>query len=195
MEIHVDGSLFTLHINPYFLRLNFSHNVIDDDGSCATYDLGSGYLTVNLTKEVKGQDFKDLDLLSRLLAPPPPTNQPSIEVLSCRSTSSTSEKDEILEGQLRGGSYVSEGLPILTASPAARNDWRLPQIPGEPDVELSAQQHYGFLDMHNGYFRHTKHTENEVDELGADAEVCHASERRARRIRNEDRKFDGEHYM
>ncbi|KAF8626286.1 hypothetical protein AX15_004957 [Amanita polypyramis BW_CC] len=175
-EIHVDGSLFTLHINPYFLRLNFSHNVVDDEVSSAQYDPSSGYLTVTLTKEVKGQEFKDLDLLAKLLAPRPPVKRPTIEVLSSDSSGSlSSEQREILEG--------------------AQNDWQLPQVPDTSKIDLSPQNSYGFLNMYNDYFRHVMHTENEVNELGGDAETCRAEERRMRRVECEEKKFDGEHYM
>lgn len=65
----MDETLFTLHINPYYLRLNFSHALQDDDDtSFARYDAGSGYLTISLTKAVRGQEFEDLDLLAKLLA-------------------------------------------------------------------------------------------------------------------------------
>lgn len=49
--------------------------------------------------------------------------------------------------------------------------------------------------MHSEYFRHVSHMENEVNELGADAEFCSPDERRKRRVMHEDEKFDGEHYM
>ena len=49
--------------------------------------------------------------------------------------------------------------------------------------------------MHHGYLRHVIHTENEVNELGADAETCTVDERTKRRIDHEDEKWDGEHYM
>ena len=49
--------------------------------------------------------------------------------------------------------------------------------------------------MHSGYFRHVAHTENEVNELGIDAETCSPEERRARRLKHEDEKWDEEHYM
>lgn len=62
-------------------------------------------------------------------------------------------------------------------------------------MSLSTQKHYGFLDMHSGYLRHVLHTENEVNELGGDAEECTKEERTAKRIKHEDEKFDEEHYM
>ncbi|TCD62289.1 hypothetical protein EIP91_007085 [Steccherinum ochraceum] len=49
--------------------------------------------------------------------------------------------------------------------------------------------------MHSGYFRHVQYTENEVNDLGADAETCSAGERRLQRLKREEEKWDEEHYM
>lgn len=87
MEIHVDETLLTVHINPYFLRLNFSNRLVEGD-DFANYDPGSGYLNVTLTKEISGEDFKDLDLLAKLLAPRPVTCRPTIEVVGSADVSS-----------------------------------------------------------------------------------------------------------
>lgn len=82
-------------------------------------------------------------------------------------------------------------------SPAAQNDWQLPQEVPQPLPELrtSIQSTYGFLDMYSGYFRHVSHTENEVNELGADADVRTVFERRQLREKHEEEKWDEEHYM
>lgn len=100
--------MFTVHVNPYFLRLNFSKPLAEDDDSSANYDPTSGYLTVTLTKEIKGDVFEDLDLLAKLLAPRPRLHQisPSIEVLQSENdlvsnTQSLSlNQSEILKGIL-----------------------------------------------------------------------------------------------
>lgn len=107
-----------MHINPYFLRLNFPGRVLEDDASAAQYDPSSGTLTVTLTKETSGQEFKDLDLLAKLLAPRPSTTEPTgpaIEVIASEETgyaagdelsarvedlSLDDERREILEGKL-----------------------------------------------------------------------------------------------
>ena len=94
VEINVDDTMLTVHINPYFLRLHFSHAVVEDDDSTALYDPSTGYLSITLTKAVKGQKFADLDLLAKLLAPRssqlPPA--PSVEVLeSSRGEDGVSE--------------------------------------------------------------------------------------------------------
>ncbi|XP_006458479.1 hypothetical protein AGABI2DRAFT_183517 [Agaricus bisporus var. bisporus H97] len=173
VEIHVDANLLSLHVNPYFLRLTFSHSLLEDDASSANYNPTSGYLTITLTKENKGQEFQDLDLLTRLLAPRKTKAGPMIEALP----SEDNDEDKL--------------------DSAVENDWQLPQQLTQdlPSLETSVQKYYGFLNLHSGYFRHVTHTENEVNELGTDVESCPASERRRLRIQHEDDKWDEEYYM
>ncbi|KAH9952191.1 SHQ1-domain-containing protein [Amylocystis lapponica] len=193
VEINVDETLFSVHVNPYFLRLNFSHPLLENDDASAVYDPGSGYLTITLTKEAKGQDFKDLDLLAKLLAPRPSEREPSepvIEVLQSEEAEDANT-DELVQ-QTRNLSL--EQHEILDA---AQNDWQLPQQIPEPlpALQTTAEHRYGFLNMHSGYFRHVAHTENEVNELGNNVETCAPAERRTKRLRHEDEKWDEEHYM
>ncbi|RXW17973.1 hypothetical protein EST38_g7889 [Candolleomyces aberdarensis] len=189
VEINVDETQLTVHVNPYFLRLNFPHSVAEDDSSSADYDPSTGYLSVTLTKEQKGQHFKDLDLLAKLLAPRQSKPPPSIEVIS--SAENGQELSEKLDDLSLTDKQQSE------FEEAAANDWRLPQqVPeGLPELQLSVEKPYGFLDLHSGYFRHVAHTENEVNDLGSDAEMCSRDERTRRRIKREDEKWDPEHYM
>ena len=99
LEIHVDDTLLSLHVAPYFLRLNFPASVVEDDQSSAIYDPASGYLTLTLTKLNPGENFQDLDLLGKLLAPPAcqsTPHRPTIEVLA--SQEANTERSEILQG-------------------------------------------------------------------------------------------------
>lgn len=82
-----------MHIHPYFLRLNFSNAVLEDDDSSANYEPSSGYLTVTLTKAQKGLEFQDLDLLAKLLAPRPVVNQPVIEVISTEDSADNVDEE------------------------------------------------------------------------------------------------------
>ncbi|KAG6831306.1 hypothetical protein H0H92_011513 [Tricholoma furcatifolium] len=193
VEIHVDDTLVSVHINPYFLRLNFSYPLLEDDASSAKYDPSSGYLTITLTKENPGQVFDDLDLLAKLLAPRPTAPQPMIEVVSetVKQPENASEDDDLIS-KTEALSLEHEREEILKA---AENDWQLPQEISEPQVNTAIQKRYGFLDQHSGYFRHVTHVENEVNELGADAETCSMAERRQRRLTHEDSKWDEEYYM
>ncbi|KAF9036572.1 SHQ1-domain-containing protein [Panaeolus papilionaceus] len=188
VEINVDETLVTVYVNPYFLRLNFSKPLIEDDDSSAQYDPGSAYLTVTLTKENKGVTFEDLDLLAKLLAPrPKPQATPTIEVLSSQQLS----PDEELAAQT--GALSLENEQLLHA---AENDWQIPQeLPENETIKTSRNTHYGFLDMHTGYLSHVSHTENEANELGPDAETLTPKERLSKRLQHEDEKWDEEHYM
>ncbi|KAI6127822.1 SHQ1 protein-domain-containing protein [Pisolithus croceorrhizus] len=176
VELDVDDAVLTVHINPYFLRLSFPYPVVEDDNSSAQYDPSSGYLTVTLSKSVKGQYFPDLDL-------------PSIEVLDSRQPLADAITD------------ISKRTDALSLddefAQAAKNEWQLSQAISDPASEFrtSSQRYYGFLDAFTGYFTHAAHTENEINELGDDAEVCNAEERRTRRIAHENEKWDEEHYM
>lgn len=111
--MHIDDTLFSVHINPYFLRLNFSHPVLEDDASSAHYDPSSGYLKVTLTKETKGQDFHDLDLLAKLLNPRPSKKPPVIEVLSSASSASDQAVDDDIVSKTQQLSLDRERQEIL----------------------------------------------------------------------------------
>jgi protein SHQ1 len=112
VEVHVDETLVSVHINPYFLRLNFSNPLVEDDSSSAQYDPSSGHLTLSLSKKNAGQPFEDLDLLAKLLAPRPTIPQPVIEVISgdtgvheyrdliAQTEALSLEHDEILQGMI-----------------------------------------------------------------------------------------------
>ena len=109
IEIHVDDTLLSLHVAPYFLRLNFPASVVEDDQSSAVYEPASGYLTVTLTKLNRGETFPDLDLLGKLLAPSAQSthHNPTIEVLDSLDDSGhtdtshpdAAERNEILDGE------------------------------------------------------------------------------------------------
>ncbi|TDL27559.1 SHQ1-domain-containing protein [Rickenella mellea] len=203
VEIHVDGTLLSVHVNPYFLRLTLPGRVLEDDASDAEYDPSSGYLKVTLTKEESGEEFKGLDILAQLLAPQKQKpSSPLIEAVSsddadselARTTENMTMDDtdkELLEGK---SPLHNTNLNYIAA---AENDWQLPQeVPSPlPILTTTAERRYGFLNMHSGYFRHVTYTENDVNELGPDAETLREEERRIKRMRREEDKWDEEHYM
>lgn len=82
-------------------------------------------------------------------------------------------------------------------STAAKNDWQLPQDVPAPltELHLKAEKPYGFLDMHSGYFKNVAYADNQVNELGPDAENIAAHDRRKLRLEHEDEKWDEEYYM
>jgi protein SHQ1 len=86
---------------------------------------------------------------------------------------------------------------LITFPKAAKNDWRLPQTVSveTPSTITTAKRGYGFLEMHNNYFRHAVQTPNEVNELGELAETASAVMRLQIRTAHEDAKWDEEYYM
>jgi protein SHQ1 len=108
IEIHVSDTLLSLHVAPYFLRLTFPASIVEDDQSSAVYDPASGYLTLTLTKQSPGENFPDLDLLAKLLAPPPQNTRrgPAIEVVGSQDS-----PHEFLEGMPRLFYSLPTGSP------------------------------------------------------------------------------------
>ena len=98
---------------------------------------------------------------------------------------------------MRCPATVGEFILTDVHSPAAQNDWLLPQtLPDQVlSLAISPERPYGFLNSYTGYFRHVTNVENEVNELGPDPETCPVEERRKRRLAREDEKWDEEHYM
>jgi len=151
--------------------------------------------------------------LAKLLAPTPASTQndngtrakpsgatPLIEVIGGSSADGIDE-----EAPLNADDELTDRMEKLRLErevflEAERNDWRLPQtIPTaanpQPEILRSLTRPYGFLEMHSGYFRHTKESENDVNLLGEDAERCTNEERRTRREKQEDEKWDGDYYL
>ncbi|KAJ1310308.1 hypothetical protein OPQ81_007047 [Rhizoctonia solani] len=201
LEIHVEDTLFSAHINPYFLRLNFPQPVLEDDDSSASYDPSSGTLTVKLTKETKGSHFPDFDLLAKLLAPRSAaalndqgrSKGPLIQVLDTPSP-------DALVGELEDKLRLDLEQEHAVFARAAENDWQIEQVAPDddlPDIGVSTSTHvaYGFLDLYTGYFVNVTHTENEVNELGAEAENSTTDRRQQLREASEEAKWDEEHYI
>ncbi|RQM13183.1 hypothetical protein DD237_005609 [Peronospora effusa] len=97
MEFYVDRMDFSFYCKPYLLKLHFPYEVVDNELAKAVYDPNkeNGTIVVHLLKKEPGQDFPDLDMLTKLLQPqrPPvdhniylfvllvPSKAPLIEVL------------------------------------------------------------------------------------------------------------------
>ncbi|KAG0244544.1 Hsp90 cochaperone shq1 [Actinomortierella wolfii] len=176
VDIFVEGPEFKFYLKPYFLRLTFPGNVIEDERSQATYDVAKGDLTVVLAKEEPGQFFPDLDLLTTLLvrkeekhAKDRQARRPLIEVI---------KNGETLEGK--------------TIDKDEEYDWQLPQDIAQET--LISEVRYGFNNLYNGFFTHVQETGNDALDV-YDPEHSTPEQRRSNRIERENAKFDDEYYM
>ncbi|KAF9172069.1 hypothetical protein BGX21_008302 [Mortierella sp. AD011] len=174
VDFEVDGAVFKFNVKPYFLRLTFPGNVVDDERATATYNVGAGELTVVLPKETPGEHFPDLDMLTKLLVrksdlAEKQIKKPLIEVVSSGDTLEGIEKIEKDE----------------------EFDWEMPQ---EIKQEIFSEVRYGFNNKYSGFFTHVQETANDVLDV-FDPEHATMEMRRENRIQRENDKFDDEYYM
>ncbi|KAG2529701.1 hypothetical protein JM18_002727 [Phytophthora kernoviae] len=124
MEFYVDRLDFTFYCKPYLLKLHFPHEVVDDELAKAVYDPNkeNGTIVVHLPKKEPGQDFPDLDMLTKLLQPQQPpvdikadtqrSKAPLIEVLDSSVPApigNFQEETERLDALINGAATHSNG--------------------------------------------------------------------------------------
>ncbi|ORX94063.1 SHQ1-domain-containing protein [Basidiobolus meristosporus CBS 931.73] len=177
VDFHVAGREFRFYVHPYFLRLNFPGALVEDERSTAAYDISSGDITVKIPKETPGEEFPDLDLLTKLIAnnKPGTTEEPQkkglIEVIE--------ERSEMVQSNEEGPDF----------------DWSLPQELAQPVSEVAITKFpYGFNKAYSEFFTHVHETANEINDL-LEPENCSMEIRRRERIDCEDDKFDEDYYM
>jgi len=67
VEFFIEKNNFRFSLKPYFLNLNFSHNIKDSEKNSSKYDVENGILICKIEKENSGDFFENLDLLSNLM--------------------------------------------------------------------------------------------------------------------------------
>ncbi|KAJ3247057.1 Hsp90 cochaperone shq1 [Chytriomyces hyalinus] len=191
VEFFIDKCEFRLHINPYFLRLTFPHEVIENGKETARYDVGKGEITVSLPKAVHGQHFEDLDLLSKLLMP----KAAALSVQDAAAGAARAGKGPLIEVLSSNEEMEEDGDGDEDEEEDEKEedfDWELPQELPEPDLLTGVK--YGFNNSYSGYASH-------VAELGRDIididniDQSTPTSRRQERLEKEDAKFDEDYYM
>jgi len=79
MEMDIVDNEFHFAADPYLLILHFQHGLKDGDGCVAKYDIETGVFTASIKKEIPGEDFPELVLLSNLR--PKRSNPNKIELI------------------------------------------------------------------------------------------------------------------
>lgn len=82
-EIDVEGENFLFVSCPYFLRLRLPGKIVDNDRSKGSYVCDSGDFNLTFDKEIPGEYFDNLDMITSLLAPRdiPDVNPNLVEML------------------------------------------------------------------------------------------------------------------
>ncbi len=160
--------------------------MVEDGRETASYDVGSGHLTLRLPKATHGEHFPNLSLLTGLLTKP---------TMSTENSSRTKEQ--------RRGPLIAELDPI---SETVDEETLLEDInfvteeTEESSIYIgSASVTYGFNDLYNGVFIGFNEMESILDMLEVgDPEknlvTMSVSERQRKQETMEDLKFDPDYY-
>jgi protein SHQ1 len=154
VEFVVDGATFTLHCKPYFLKLNFEQQLIQDGRETASYNIDAGLMTCALPKAEPGQHFDNLEMITKLLTSGSrataarAAGPPAIEVVGrdCEDSDSDSE-------------WYKQPFPAAAAA-ASASDASAEHHDGIRIFEQSTC--YGFGNKYSGLFA----------DVETDMEVC-----------------------
>ncbi|KAJ7317019.1 hypothetical protein JRQ81_003181 [Phrynocephalus forsythii] len=169
-DVYFEGREFRFYAKPYFLRLILPGRTVEDGREKATYD-DTGIFTIQLPKEVPGEKFEGLDMLTALLAPKKSRSaKPLIEELDAGNDEKVVEEEDF--------------------------DWEIEQTPYEEMKEssLCSPCTYGFGNQKSGVFSRLQDELNDVIDI-KDPDTIPAAERRKRRLAAEATKFDPDHYL
>ncbi|XP_065560028.1 protein SHQ1 homolog [Artemia franciscana] len=171
VEYFSNESDFRFVASPYFLRLNLPGLVEESEGSDVHYDLEKGDFTVKLQKKIPGENFKDLDLLSVLLAPnPQKTLQPKI-TLEGESTVAESEGED------------------------SSDEWFLEQTVSDNKAKEAVSCYgYGFANKATDLFRSHEAEMMEIVDI-RNADLKDQEQRRREREVKELEDFNEDHYL
>ncbi|KAI9500782.1 SHQ1 protein-domain-containing protein [Coemansia spiralis] len=188
IEFDVERDQFKFFASPYYLRLTFPGNIVEDDKSTASFDAATGEILVTLSKEIPGENFENLDMLTGLLA-----TRRERGASMAREGSGSKTKRPLIE-EIDGHLGAEECAMMLMDEDF---DWEIPQFLNTAEEEqdiLTSVAKYGFNQQYSGFFAHVRETANEINEL-SDPETMSAEERHKNRIAFEDEKFDEDYYM
>eukprot|EP01132_Coremiostelium_polycephalum_P007894 gene7894-9713_t len=175
-DFYLMGCQFKFYCKPYFLRLTFSHPIIENGKEKASFNVDTQEFTFYLPKEQHGQHFDDLDLITKLLEKKKSSQSTKIQVLGSTTNQDNDEDEDDEDNE--------------------DEEWEFEQnLESEPTIdELQFKVYYGFND---GYTKFFDGLESEISDI-IDIPIIDAitkSERTSVRLGFENLKFDPDRYM
>lgn len=188
MEMVVDGNVFIFHLSPYYLRLRFPHNLVDDERATAEYKITSESIYIKLPKEEKGKYFDDLDFPTKLLA--------REGDLIGADKLSEANKDNVSKGPLiqEIGSSSSNNEAKEIGAMGESFNWEIEQTMQDATSSSLLHAKYGFDSSFDTVISISITNGNDINELD-EPEKASPNERVQERIRKENLKFDAEYYV
>ncbi|KND04881.1 Hsp90 cochaperone SHQ1 [Spizellomyces punctatus DAOM BR117] len=201
VEFFINDTEFKFYVRPYFLRLTFPASIIEDGREKASYNVDRGEITVLLPKATRGEEFPDLDLITKLMAsksgPPGPDFRLSSEGRSVEQLAPPRDSQKPLI-EVIGESPVLEtdgnqADSMISDEIEEEFNWDYPQeVPLQPELQTGAR--YGFNNAYSGYGTHVEHLTQEILDI-THIDTSTPSTRKEARIAREDAKFDDEYFM
>jgi protein SHQ1 len=174
VEIDITGTEFRFYCRPYFLRLHLPGSLVENGKERSRYDIDSGIVSLDIPKEIPGQEFVDLDLLTKLLdVKPVETKKPGPMIESMEEHYVVEVEDEEL-------------------------DWHFQQtVPATGGVDNEVLSHgvmYGFNNLYQGFGSHVHELAKEILDV-RDVDTSTPQSRREDRLQSEELKLDEEYYL
>ncbi|XP_049589724.1 protein SHQ1 homolog [Syngnathus scovelli] len=175
-DLYIDGTDIKFYAKPYFLRLTLPGRVVEDGREKATFDIDKGLFTVQIPKEIAGEHFEGLQMLTSLLAPRGSRSaKPLLEDISPDCSESAghaeAEDEEEFDWQVEQEVYVERS-----------------------EEELSGLQKYGFGNKRAGVFARLQEELSDVIDV-KNPDSTTKAERRQARLVAEASAFSPDHYL
>lgn len=188
LEMSVEGKVFIFYLSPYYLRLAFPHEIVDDERASAKYSAQDESVDVQLPKLQEGTFFEDLDVPTKLLAR-------QGDLIGADSISKKDDEPKKPLIQEIGAENDNAGQDDLQAISAAGDsfNWEIEQTTEKSGNGLLSVK-YGFEDSYDTSVSVSISNGNDINELD-DPEHTSPNDRVKERLRKEDLKFDPEYYV
>ncbi|EFA75398.1 hypothetical protein PPL_11477 [Heterostelium album PN500] len=191
-DFYLMDTVFKFYCKPYFLRLTFSHSIVENGKEKASYNLDTQEFTFLLPKAVSGQYFSDLDMITKLLDKKKTVGN-KIEVLN---EGTTIEPDNIDQDQEMDSDDEDEDDELNYVQDDGGEEWEFEQKLSEtPSLdEIRNKPHYGFNNKYVGFFVDLQSEITEIIDIPNIDEIT-KEERTTVRTELENLKFDPDRYM
>lgn len=183
-EMVLAGTEFTFYCKPYFLKLHFSGEIVENGQEFASYCIDKHQFTIKLPKLNSGEYFQNLDMLTSLMCPKPKlqTSNPLVEVISSTEASGNSKTDNSSGSSNLSPTVQKQDHPVITSDSI-------------DCITLHNQAtSYGFSKKTHGLFRDRPEESAELVDI-PDPDSLTLDERRQLQWELENRDFSPDHYL
>ncbi|CEP61333.1 Hsp90 cochaperone SHQ1 LALA0_S03e00518g [Lachancea lanzarotensis] len=197
VEMVVDDKVFIFHLAPYYLRLRFTHGLIDDERFKAEFKSQDETIQIQVPKENRGEFFEDLDLQTKLLA----RHGDLVGADNLENASETPRKGPLIQ-EVSSSQDETTDLAAQAASTkhshAVEGDefnWEIEQTSAPVfDAANLLKPKYGFDNKYDTAIGVSVANGNDINELD-EPDKCKSEDRTQERLRKENLKFDPEYYV